>query len=151
MPMRKECGNIDGIKCYVENKDKVKGKIKNLNIENGKFIYTLRNYTNRELTHDEMDDIINDEKNNIGKNNFLIKKHNYIKTTKEYNKRINNFYNNLILMNEHKTPNEENEKQYNKTFMCVCGQKIKLINKLKHKRNKHHLKYMNEIFIKQYE
>jgi hypothetical protein len=151
MPMRKECGNIDGIKCYVENKDKLKGKIKNLNIENGKFIYTLHNYTNRELTPDEMDDIINDEKDNIGKNNFLIKKHNYIKMTKEYNARINNFYNNLILMNEHQTPNEENEKQHNKTFMCVCGQKIKLINKLKHKRNKHHLKYMNEIFIKQYE
>lgn len=141
MPM-KQIFNIDGIKCEVQNMDNIKGYVKNINLENGKVIYKIENYTKDDLTEEDINYIIEDSKYNIGKNNFIIKKNKFIKNAyaKIHNDKLNIMYNNALY-----EINTNEKERHNKIFECICGQKIRRIDKFKHKRNKEHIKFINNL------
>ena len=135
MPL-KQSYNINGIKCNVQNMDNIKGYVKNITLENGKVIYKIENYTMNDLTEEEINNIIEDNKYNIGKNNFIIKKNKFIKNAyaKIHNEKLNIIYNNALY--------SQND---NKIIECICGQKIRRIDKYKHKRDKQHIKFISNV------
>ena len=135
MPL-KQSYNINGIKCNVQNMDNIKGYVKNITLENGKVIYKIENYTMNDLTEEEINNIIEDNKYNIGKNNFIIKKNKFIKNAyaKIHNEKLNIIYNNALY--------SQND---NKIVECICGQKIRRIDKYKHKRDKQHIKFISNV------
>ena len=116
--------------------DNVKGYVKNITLENGKVIYKIENYTMNDLTEEEINNIIEDNKYNIGKNNFIIKKNKFIKNAyaKIHNEKLNIIYNNALY--------SQND---NKIIECICGQKIRRIDKYKHKRDKQHIKFISNV------